>query len=279
MTSSLQSPSITEEESFNINDANLPFNQITPNNDIPVLEIQKPSQESGDAFNFHRITASPVISSDNEKLENKVLEHVGAGDNDTPVKSKKYPSLLKPALSVTPRPKLVKKDYASDISQKLTAGKVTFDRELSPQIFDRRDPANTPLKLGERRGSILRSSNRPKSRLKVNCIDDSPIAKIKNINCTPILKKSSSKIQINLDNISTPFSAKRSVRFNRELSPELYDKNLPTNTPIKRGERLGRRKALFSHLNQGTPKVAYRFGKTKLDKDIGFWIFLGRIFV
>ena len=122
--------------------------------------------------------------------------------------------------------------------------RVTFGRDLSPQLFTTHDPPNTPIKRGEQQnsGKLLKAAFLKPGGFRKTPFRTAPKNIFQKNNAklpiapSPVPSRDSKSI-LSVPGMSTPAKQMR-VRFNRDLSPELYDRNLPPNTPLRRGERI-----------------------------------------
>ncbi|KAK9764643.1 antigen identified by monoclonal antibody Ki-67 [Basidiobolus ranarum] len=102
--------------------------------------------------------------------------------------------------------------------------KVTFGPNLSPEIFDKALPPNSPLKRGRK----------------------TPTG-------TPALSQSRLRDVFGSSLGSTSVASIRRVRFGPDLSPEIFDKALPPNSPLKKGRQAAS--------GQNTPRKGFSASK------------------
>lgn len=246
-----------------LNSLNFDFSENQPVKQIPIIKIENESESvesqqnvktlkkfdgSGDFVSKNLIT-TPVKNvnktAEVSKISHKIdaISSVAGGDQVSLPASD-----VNNNLGILKTPAKVSKTFCLKLGTP-SKSKVTFGRDLSPQLFDKFDPANTPLKLGERQ-----SSNNTKS-----LTDIRPFRLMKNLQPTNF---GTPKLTARPHLLSTP----KQIRFNRDLSPEIFDTNLPSNTPLKRGETpkeiISKKrpsklqgKCLFKSASHCTPKI------------------------
>ena len=160
---------------------------------------------------FHLRNTPSISSSSDLSFEESILQISKTATNDIPHLTLEKCTFENAHNIETPK---------KATTNRLKTPQVTFGRDLSPQIFDTKQPANTPI----RRGEIPQS--RSKKFLQSRIVQQ--------------IRKSPRKILSKLGVLKTPKNTKQKsnkvVSFNRSLSPEIFDTNLPVSTPLSKGE-------------------------------------------
>ncbi|XP_062452881.1 cell division cycle-associated protein 2 [Rhea pennata] len=144
-------------------------------------------------------------------------------------------------------PESVTKEDRSNVTSDLTRKKDNFAEELSLETFDETKPSITPLQTGNvllnectQSGSHLRSvlKKTPVKQIMAgmkvsdNSVDRRGSESLKVCSTTNI-----SELQAveETEQHSSEKQKKKKVTFGEDLSPEIFDKTLPANTPLRKG--------------------------------------------
>uniref|UniRef100_A0A7M4G017 Cell division cycle associated 2 n=1 Tax=Crocodylus porosus TaxID=8502 RepID=A0A7M4G017_CROPO len=137
----------------------------------------------------------------------------------------------------------------SNTTLQLRGKRVKFAEELSLEIFDKAMPPVTPLQKDNistieqsQSGSSLRSvlKKTPIKHLMESVKENLNISRGEKVTVSPLASSPSTSCealqtdQTELDSSEKPTKRKK-VTFGRDLSPEIFDENLPANTPLRRG--------------------------------------------
>ncbi|XP_025937568.1 cell division cycle-associated protein 2 isoform X7 [Apteryx rowi] len=144
-------------------------------------------------------------------------------------------------------PDCVTKEDRSNVTSDLSRKKVSFAEELSLEIFDETKPPITPLQTGN---VFLNEHIQSGSRLR-SLLKKTPVKQIMDgmkVSDNPVDRRGGESLKVcSTTNICELLQAeeteqrssekrkKKKVTFGEDLSPEIFDKTLPANTPLRKG--------------------------------------------